>query len=55
MLLITTLCRRKEETDFWIPCNKIPEQIEEERYTVSGLIRGNQSTLQYLKNHLLKC
>ena len=36
--------RRKEEADFWIPCNKIPEQIEEEKYIVAGLIPGKYSS-----------
>ena len=44
--------RRKEEADFWIPCNKIPEQIEEEKYTVAGLIPGKYSSKWLGKNSL---
>ncbi|XP_076813734.1 uncharacterized protein LOC143460109 isoform X2 [Clavelina lepadiformis] len=32
--------RRKEDADFWIPCNKLPEQVQDEKYIVSGLVFG---------------
>nr|XP_002121915.1 titin isoform X2 [Ciona intestinalis] len=35
-----TVDRRKEGSDFWIPCNKLPEQVEDEKYKVDGLITG---------------
>nr|CAB3264166.1 myomesin 1 [Phallusia mammillata] len=32
--------RRKENSENWFPCNKLPEQVKQEKYTVGGLVRG---------------
>lgn len=33
--------RCKEGSDIWIPCNRVPEEIERETYLVDGLITGS--------------
>lgn len=43
-ILVSIPHRCKEGSDIWIPCNKLPEDAQHCKYTVDGLITGNDLT-----------